>query len=165
MFAVGAQAEVSAWSDAIVAFRLFGDLSLGHPSFRLAIARSLTVDRGAAIGSASLTWTTVSGTVCPLRLSLGGSFALRPCAELAGGTLSAEGQGVTAPESRSRPWITAAAHGRLVWALARAFALELEGGAMVPFFRESFFFMPGIPVYEAPPVAGFGRIGASVRFP
>lgn len=61
--------------------------------------------------------------------------------------------------------MTGAVHGRLVWALARAFAVELEGGGMMPFFRESFFFMPGIPVYEAPVIVGFGRFGVSVRFP
>ena len=52
-----------------------------------------------------------------------------------------------------------------MWAIARAFAVEIEGGAMAPFFRESFFFEPGIPVYEAPAVVGFGRFSTSVRFP
>lgn len=165
-FAAGAGAELAAWSGAVASLRLFGDLSFGHPTFRLALARSLDVERTAIVGGATLTWTTVSGAFCPLRIAIAGDdLGLRPCAELAGGVLDAEGVSVTQAQARTRPWLTAAAHGRLVWALARGFALELEGGAMAPFFRESFFFAPGIPVYEAPAVVGFGRIAASVRFP
>jgi hypothetical protein len=133
---------------------------------RLALARSLEVGRAARVGGATLTWSTVSGAFCPVRIAIAGeNLGVRPCVELAGGVLDADGQLVAQAQSRSRPWLTAAAHGRLVWALARAFALEIEGGAMAPFFRESFFFEPGIPVYEAPAVVGFGRFAASVRFP
>lgn len=166
LLAAGLGGEVSALADAVFSLRVFGDLTLGHPSFRVAFARSLEVERSAIIGGARLTWTTASGAVCPVRIALAGdALFVRPCAELAGGVLDAEGVSVTTAQSRSRPWLAAAAHGRLVWALARAFAVEIEGGAMAPFFRESFFFEPGIPVYEAPAVVGFGRFSASVRFP
>lgn len=166
LVAVGASAELAAWSGPVASLRLFGDLMVGHPTFRLAFARSLEVERAATVGAARLTWTTVSGAFCPIRIALVDDVLdLRPCVELAGGVLDAEGIAVRQPTSRSRPWLTAAAHGRLVWALARAFALEVEGGAMAPFFRESFFFEPAIPVYEAPAVAGFGRFAAAVRFP
>ncbi len=168
-FAVGLQAEVSAVAGAVGSGRLFGELVVGRgtfsPSIRIAIARSLEVDRPARIGVAKMRWTTGGVDLCPLRVTLTTGVDALPCVGLAAGVLDAEGGAVGAPQSRSRPWVAGDAHARLVWAPLRAFAVEIEGGAIAPFFRESFFFEPDIPVYEAPPIAAFGRIGASVRFP
>jgi hypothetical protein len=168
---VGVQGEASAIADVVLAGRVFGELVLGRgvlaPSVRVAVAQSLDVDRQPVIGHATLRWTTGGLDICPIRLALAAAPAIdaRPCAGLAVGILKAEGDAIGNPESRSRPWVAASVQGRLVWAIIRALAIEVEGGAEAPFVRESFFFEPTVPVYEAPPIAGFARAGVSVRFP
>lgn len=167
---LGAGGEVSALSDAIVSLRIFGELDLGGgllaPSIRIAASRSLPVDRAATIGSANLTWTAGAIEASPIRLDLASTtLTLRPCAGIAVGLLEAEGSGIATPRSETRAWVSANVQGRLVWAPVRAFAIELEGGAHLPILRESFFFDPNILVYQAPAIAGFGRLGAGVRFP
>jgi hypothetical protein len=110
-------------------------------------------------------WTQGSLAVCPLRLDLARPLSFRPCAAFSAGSLEADGANVTAPVSRTRPWLSAEAVGRLVWGPVRFLAVEIEGGALAPILRESFFFEPGFPIYEAPAVAFVGRGGAVVRFP
>ena len=72
---------------------------------------------------------------------------------------------VVSAQQRQRPWVAADMYVRLLWEPLRALVLDLELGGVLPFYRESFFFQPGVPIYEAPTVAAFGRIGAGVRFP
>lgn len=169
--AAGAGAEASAIAEAVLAFRVFGEIALATregppaPSLRLALARSLDVERSPAIGSATLRWTTGSLDLCPIGLAIGRTLAALPCAGLTVGVLDASGDGVDGAASRSRPWIAPDAHARLVWAPAPLFSVDLEGGAVFPLLRESFFFLPGVPVYEAPPVAALGRANVALHFP
>lgn len=142
------------------------------PSIRVFGARSLDVERsrsvGSAVGAATLTWTYAGVDVCPVRVGLGGRLTLRPCAEVNAGVLAADSSGssgVEQPADRRRAWVAADLHGRLAWEPVRFLALELEGGALVPFVRETFLFLPRADVYQAPIIAVFGRAGASVRFP
>lgn len=166
---IGGGGEISGLAGAVFGIRAFVDAEIGDgivaPAFRLAGARSLFVEREASVGAARLAWTTGALDMCPVRVPFGTRVALRPCIEASAGLLEAEGSGVQSAQDRARPWAAAGAHLRLVWAPARSFALELEGGASAPLVRETFFFQPDVDVYKAPPIAGFGRVGASVRFP
>lgn len=166
---IGAGGEVAALSNAVVALRIFGELDVGGrlfaPSIRIAATRTIPVDRAAPIGSAALTWTTGGVEISPLRLDLASTIVARPCAGVAVGVLDAAGAGIATPRSETRAWFAATVHGRLVWAVAPALAIELEGGAILPILRESFFFDPNILVYRAPAISGFGRLGLGVRFP
>jgi hypothetical protein len=164
--------EVSALADAVVSPRLFGEIALARdrsrlvaPSARLALARSLAVDRTPAVGRATLRWTTATLDLCPVGLALARTVAVLPCAGATGGVIDADGTDVNGAESRTRPWLTADVQGRLVWAPAALLSFEVEGGAIFPLLRESFFFLPGVPVYEAPVTAGFGRAGVAIHFP
>ena len=163
--------EASFFAGAVPSGRLFGDLSIGPrgglfaPAIRLAVARSLDVDRAAAIGGATLRWTTAGLDACPIRIALAKPLALRPCAAADVGVLDASGTGFAGTVSRSRPWAAISALGRLVWEPLPFLDIELEGGVIAPLYRESFFFAPNVAVYEAPPAALLSRAGFGVRFP
>ena len=168
---VGVQAEVSFMAGAVASGRLFGDLSIGPrgglfaPAIRIAITRSLDVDRTAAIGGATLHWTTGGLDVCPVRIALARLLALRPCGGGSVGVVDASGTGFAGTVSRSRPWATLSALGRLVWEPLPFLDLELEAGVIAALYRESFFFAPNVAVYEAPPAALLSRAGFGLRFP
>ncbi len=169
-FGIGVGVEAAMIANAVGAGRVLGEIELPGalfaPAFRVAVARSLSVDRTPALGTATLVWTKAAIDACPLRFDLvSDALALRPCAGFDIGVLRAEGSGVTDARSRSRPWMSTGAHARLVWSIASAFSLEVEGGLVVPLFRENFFFDPNVPIYEAPPIAGLFRGSAVVRFP
>lgn len=158
-------------ADAVPSARLFADVSLGPregvlaPAVRAAVQRSLDVDRFASIGGATLVWTSAGLDACPLRIVVAPPLALRPCAGGSIGVLDATGTGFTGTVSRSRPWATISALGRLVWEPLPWLELELELGVIAPLYRESFFFAPSVAVYEAPPVAFLSRGGFALRFP
>ncbi len=171
----GLGAEASFLADLVGSGRVFADLEWRSsskrvvrvdPSVRVAFARSLDVDRTPAVGTATLRWTVGSAAGCPVRLSFGDVITLHPCAEFTLGELDAEGGGVgvNGGASRGRPWASISTQGRAVWhVLGDRLRVELEAGGMTPLFRESFFFEPGVPIYEAPVFVGFGRLGLGVR--
>ena len=168
---VGVQVEAAFVAGAVPSGRLFGDVSIGPreglfaPALRLAVARSLDVNRTAAIGGATLTWTSVGLDACPLRVALARSVGLRPCVGGSAGVLDASGTGFAGTVSRSRPWATLSALARLVWEPLPWLDVELEAGVIGPLFRESFFFAPSVSVYEAPAIAFLSRAGLGLRFP
>ncbi len=170
--AIGAQIEAATLADVVFAGRLFGELAFGEgtndvlaPAFRLAFARSLDVDRTPSLGAARLRWTQASLEGCPIKIRFASTIHGRPCAGVSGGVLQAEGSGVGVTQSRNRPWVSGAAYARLSWELAPWLVAELDAGAVVPFFRETFFFEPNVSIYEAPIAAFSGHFGAAVRFP
>lgn len=168
---VGVQAEVATYAGAVPSGRIFGDVSIGPreglfaPAFRLSFARSLAVDEAASIGGATLRFTTGGLDVCPVRVVIAVPLAFRPCAGGSAGVLEASGTGVAGSVDRSRPWVAVSALGRLVWEPLSWLDVDLEVGGIAPLYRESFFFAPSVPVYEAPPVAFLTRAGVGVRFP
>jgi len=171
-FGVGAGAEVSTVADAVVSLRAFADLEIVRhsqvlaPSFRLAFSRSLDHDTGGAGVSATFRLTQALLDVCPLRFDAATAVSVRPCLAASAGAVEVDpgAQGGTS-KARSRPWLSVSAHGRLSWTIAGRLSLEAEAGLSLPLLRESFFFEPNFPVYEAPPAAFVGRLGASLRFP
>jgi hypothetical protein len=72
---------------------------------------------------------------------------------------------VNGAESRSRPWVALTGVLRLAWELLPPLAIEVEAGVVAPLYRESFFFQPAVPVYQAPTLAFLGRAGMGLRFP
>lgn len=168
---VGVQVEAAFVAGAVPGGRLFGDVSIGPrdglfaPALRLAVARSLDVARTAAIGGATLTWTSVGLDACPLRLALARPVGLRPCVGGSAGVLDASGTGFAGTVSRSRPWLTLSALTRFVWEPLAWLDVELEAGVIAPLYRESFFFAPSVSVYEAPALAFLSRAGLGLRFP
>lgn len=178
-FGAGIAVEAAAMSAFVPSGRVFGEIVLRDraevfaPSIRVFGARSLDVERSrsasaGAVGTASLRWTYAGFDVCPVRIGLAPTLSLRPCVELNAGVLEADSSGsngVSQPRDRERAWVATDLHGRLAWKPVGFLALELEGGAMVPFVRETFLFLPRTDVYHAPILAFFGRAGASVRFP
>lgn len=168
---VGVQAELATYAGAVPSGRVFVDLSIGPreglfaPAVRLSFARSLDVDEAASIGGATLRFTTGGLEVCPVRVVIARPLAFRPCGGGSAGALEASGTGVAGSVDRSRPWVAVSALGRLVWEPLSWLDVELEAGAAAPLYRESFFFAPSVPVYEAPPIAFLTRAGVGVRFP
>lgn len=170
-FGVGVGIEGSSLAGFLGAGRLFVDVSarersgaLLAPSLRGAFMRSLDAEQSPQVGSATLRWTVGALEGCPIRWELASMLSLRPCAAFAAGVVSADATGVTAARQRSRLWMAADLDGRLAWELLRYLDLELEVGVRAPLTRETFFFQPGVEVYQAPFAAVFGRIGAAVRF-
>ncbi|MDB4933296.1 MAG: Type secretion system hydrolase TadA/VirB11/CpaF, TadA subfamily [Labilithrix sp.] len=170
-FEAGLQIEAAFVAGAVPSGRLFADFTIGPrdaifaPALRVSVARSLEVDRAAAIGGATLRWTTAGLDVCPVRFVLVRSLAVRPCAGGSGGVLDASGTGIASTSSRSRPWATLSALGRLVWEPLAWLDVDVELGGIAPLYRESFVFVPGVSVYEAPAVAFLSRAGVGLRFP
>jgi hypothetical protein len=170
-FASGVELEVSMIADAVLAGRVFGEIEIGDPrrtwapSLRVALGRSLDTERRVSAGGATLRFTQASFEVCPLRAAITASLSMRPCVGGSGGVLEAQGRDVNAAQSQTRPWATTFAHARFVWEPVPALGVELEAGALAPLYRDSFYFKPNIPVYQAPQVAFLGRAGLCVRFP
>jgi hypothetical protein len=170
-FAAGAQIELVTVAGAVFAGRMFVDLEAGDPgavwspSFRLALGRSLDIEKRASVGGATLRFTQASLEVCPLTVAIASSFAMRPCAGVSAGVLEAQGKDVFAARAQTRPWVTTSAHARLEWEPLRRLALDVDLGALAPLYRDSFFFNPNVPIYQAPPFGFVGRMGVCVLFP
>jgi hypothetical protein len=141
------------------------------PSLRLEVQRSLetTVSVANQNESAALTWTFARAEACPLRLAFWPALAIRPCALVDIGALSASASGPANALSPTQPWAAAGGLARLEWvtALSRTwgFVLEANAGIIFPIVRQSFLFDGSTSVYQAPSVTGLVSVGAGVRFP
>lgn len=158
-------------ADVVFGARWFGDVELNRedtvlaPSLRVFISRTFEVEQAADIGGGRLRWTQGGVAASPLLLAFARSLGLRLCAGGSVGIVEIEGIGVSDAQSRTRPWASVDATGRLAWTPIPALLLELEAGLLAPVFRETFFFSPAVSVYEAPALTWTGRAGAAMRFP
>jgi hypothetical protein len=104
---------------------------------------------------------------CPIEARLAGRLWLTPCVGLEAGRFHGEGiksSRVTQPSSGFWPWMAAVAAGEARLDLG-AFLLRLEGGALVPFYRETFVFQqPDFQLHRVAAVVGFLRAGVGFRF-
>jgi hypothetical protein len=104
---------------------------------------------------------------CPVEARLTGRLWLTPCVGLEAGRFHGEGirsSRVTQPSSGFWPWMAAVAAGEARLDLG-AFLLRLEGGALVPFYRETFVFQqPDFQLHRVAAVVGFLRAGVGLRF-
>jgi len=120
-----------------------------------------------ALGQASLTLFEGAFTACPLRLGLGYGLALRPCAEIQLGELSASASApiLSGPSTQSRPWIAAAALARAEWRVGPHFVVAAEGGAVFPLLYDRFYFTPNTDVYNVSAPAAEAKLGVGVVWP
>lgn len=167
-FALGGGAEATTLLGGRVALGVVASYEARpHAGPRLFVRVTRTLDRdvqgGGRTGGLSLT----SGNVepCPLRVRVGPTAALFPCARLAVGRLAAEGKSLTTPEQVTRTWIDVGATARLAWLPARWLSIEPRAELRVPVTRDRFYVEPDATVYRAPLVGFAGGIDAMLHFP
>jgi len=93
---------------------------------------------------------------CPLAWHAG-PISVVPCAHAEGGALEAYGLGITPSRTATRPWFAAgllANHGRV----------EVLGGVLAPFERDTFYFEPNREIFRAPALSGLagGALGFTI---
>lgn len=133
------------------------------PLFRLGAMYGEGSTEGAL--GAPLSWTFARAAVCPLRLALGGGVALRPCAILDAGVMSAEAPNVKNARGTARPWLAPGLEALVRWTLARPLFVEGRLGAGVPLVRDELAVDPTLTLYRAPMVVPWAHAGVGVSFP
>lgn len=158
-------------------FELAPDVALGvaldapgllAPTIELSGTWTTSGDIVTSGGVAVLTLWQAGLEACPLRLALGGGFALRPCAQLSAGVLRGSGSGknVVPAGAQVAPRLTAAPLLRVEWRPNGWFGVEGEGGPDFEITRDRFFFEPGgAEVYAAPVVGSVTRVGVVLLWP
>jgi hypothetical protein len=165
----GMLSDISALMAApVVGFSAFFDLALARPgmlspSARVGFDQTLVATTSVAEGSAHFRWTRGQLELCPIVGSLAASLSVRPCGRIEAGIVHAAGDLVGTARSASTAWAGLSALARLEWVVVPPISLELQAGALVPLTRKTFYFQPTSEIYEPPPVAGFGGVGAGVR--
>ncbi|WP_437514899.1 hypothetical protein [Sorangium sp. So ce1099] len=138
------------------------------PSLRVwfSHARSSTTPIGAARASFQLTKGRLD--VCPVDLPLFASAGITPCATYELGVLHAEAEYDPDAESdfveRDRPWSTPGLLGRFHIEPADWLRIEVQGGAMFPTVRDTYYYTSRTASFEIPAVGGFFGAGAGVSF-
>jgi hypothetical protein len=134
---------------------------------RLGIAWSRSTVVQADLRSADLNLLLARLEGCPMEARLTGRLWLSPCLGLEAGRFHGHGiqsSRVTQPSSGFWPWVAALAAAEARLDLG-AFLFRLEGGALVPFYRETFVFeQPDFQLHRVAAVGGFLRAGVSFRF-
>lgn len=155
---------VPTFSGAIEIARLDGVLS---PALRLSY---LQADSGYAPvggGPQRARFTLVAGRVeiCPIRLAIFGAISAAPCALFEAGALAAVGLSPFAPTAASRPWAAPGLLGRVQIDVFGDAMVEIDGGALFPVVRDTFYFAPSLTAHEVPSAGGFVGGGVGVHFP
>jgi hypothetical protein len=102
---------------------------------------------------------------CPVRLSVGASLRVVPCAALDAGRLTASGLDVTPSARVHRPWLTGGVSARLAFLALSPMSLELGGELFAPFVRDRFYMGADTTVHRTSAVGGTLSLGVGVRFP
>jgi hypothetical protein len=113
-------------------------------------------------GIAKLSFLTGRVEGCPLRFG-SRAVALRPCVGFELGAVFASGE-LDGGRSVVQRWGSSEASLRLETWLAPQVFLEIEGSAMVPFFRTRYFFVPDRLVYAVPALTGRAALVTGFRF-
>jgi hypothetical protein len=122
-------------------------------------------------GTTKISLAAAAATICPLRIHLAQSFALRPCAEGSFGALFGAGSGTNVTQTTTRePWVGLAPLARVEWQLGRRFRLEAESGPDFHVYRDQFYFQRTgssavSQAYQSPTVGSITRLGIAVLFP
>jgi hypothetical protein len=137
------------------------------PTIRLSGTRvtSGQVNAASGSGTASLTLTSASLEVCPVRWQPLASVRLLPCVGVRGGVLEGVGADVAVHYTENRAWLGADILGRTEWAPLSWLFFDLEGGGSAPILRYRFYFDPNIPLTETPAFGWFAGAGGGVRLP
>jgi len=119
------------------------------------------------LGGARLALRALTLRACPLRLTLGGPFAVYGCGWFEGGLLTASPRSTPgATEDVSMTWLGLGGAGRLEAAVSRHIALEAELGAFGLVQHDEFVVQPGpVNVYTVPAFSGAFSLGAVARWP
>ena len=102
---------------------------------------------------------------CPVRLEIVRRLTALPCVLFEAGAVDADGTSPFAPASATRPWIAPGALGRVQVDVIGDLVVEIEGGAVFPLVRDTFYFAPSLVAYEVPIAGGFVGGGVGVHFP
>jgi hypothetical protein len=122
------------------------------------------------LGTATMTLVEAALEACPVRLAIGLGFALRPCVAAEAGTLtaSARASNLVGAPSQSRFWGAASLLARVEWKIGKHFMFGGEGGAVLPFAYDHFFFTSDILAANVLTVASVGaeaKLGVWVVWP
>lgn len=101
---------------------------------------------------------------CPWRFPSAGVWGVRPCLDLDVGRVSGQGRGVSGAERHAAPWLSSGTELRFELALWDRLQLGVVAGAVVPFWRSRFFFLPEITAFQVPAVGLRAETFASLLF-
>lgn len=163
--AFGAIAPEIAWGPLFSFDRGRRDAGL-TPALRLSLA---LLEAPSALtpsgGEATFWWRGIRASGSPWALRIG-QVLLRPVAGLELGALRGRGAEVARPLDQTRAWVSASVAGRAQWEIGGVLLLEAEGGALLPFVRDTFVFRdPDEVIHRPPALSGFGAIGLGVLLP
>lgn len=155
---------VPTFSGAIEIAHLDGVLS---PALRLSYVQADSGYTPVGSGPQRARFTLVAGRVeiCPIRLAIFGSISAAPCALFEGGALAAEGLSPFAPAAASRPWAAPGILGRVQIDVLGDAMVEIDGGALFPLVRDTFYFEPSLTAHQVPIAGGFVGGGVGMHFP
>jgi hypothetical protein len=101
---------------------------------------------------------------CPWRFPSAGAWGVRPCLDLDVGRSSGQGRGVASAEQHAAPWLSSGTELRFELALWDRVQLGAAAGAVVPFWRSRFFFLPEVTAFQVPAVGLRAETFASLLF-
>ncbi len=135
------------------------------PLFRLAAHHATSAATATTAGEADFSFTAARATACPLQCSIGAGLSGLPCAFADVGVLGAHASRTQNASSPSIVWGAAGLLGRLEWELGRGLVAGGEGGLLLPFVRDSYYFSPNFPVHKVPAASFVAAIDIGVRLP
>jgi len=142
----------------------FAEPALFSPRLRLTGIFSQSGSIEAAGGRAEFDWITARLQACPVRLGLGRSWNIRPCAYFDVGRLRGQGFDIEPSREKQVLWTAAGAEISAEVRLAGPLTLGAEVGILLPFRRDRFFFEPDTDLHELP-AAGFSAgLGLGLLF-
>jgi len=100
---------------------------------------------------------------CPLAWHAG-PISVVPCAHAEGGALEAYGLGITPSRTATRPWFAAGLLAKVRYRPFSLFFVEVLGGVLAPFERDTFYFEPNREIFRAPALSGLagGALGFTI---
>ncbi len=140
--------------------------SLLSPAARLEVigtfGQSTKTVTSSGTASASLGWTGVRFSACPLRV-VRGRLVLASCGVVDGGLLTAHADGLANAQKDSRVSIALGGSLSAEWAITNRFFVGGDVGVSAPLVRQRFYAAgagstPGVTLYELPSLGVFGGL-------
>jgi hypothetical protein len=117
-------------------------------------------------GVARFQWTAFRASGCPLRVSAGSAWVVRPCAFFEFGELAASGEHTERRSTTEAPWLALGGILRIEFSPAPPLFLVLDGGLAAPLRHDTFYFDPPSPrntAFTVPVVGATARLGIVTR--
>jgi hypothetical protein len=151
-----------------VGLRLFVEMAPSFFSVRASVLHADSGKVGVEDGRTRFRFWGARVEGCPLRVPLGASFAVSPCAGVEGGALQGEGLsggGIVETREATEPWLAALALGRLQAEVDSFLLLEAQADVRFPLVRHEFYLeRPDRSVHDVPAVAFGASLGVGFRF-